>query len=151
MNSTSDILAAAGAGVEIAGGTLQFLTFVRNLAESNVASAYFRYDGTRVDGSDKIEIELHSQTEQPEAFWLRVKPLDDYVFVRVPINASGVQELIGTIKGDALPDPSYWRWVALPSPNVLVGGNYVAPTAKVDFIIIGYRPKAVLKHFSSPR
>jgi hypothetical protein len=75
---------------------LQFLELVRNLAESNVVSAYFRYDGTRVDGSDKIEIECYPYGGHPEAFWLRVKPIADYVFVRVPINASGVQEQTGT-------------------------------------------------------
>ena len=78
-----------------------------------------------------------------------MKPIPDYTFVRIPVAGSGLQELLGHVAGESDPDYRYWRWVALPKPNVIVGGNYDPPNAKVDFMIVGYKPKAVIKHFSS--
>ena len=128
---------------------VKFFDSIKSIAGSNVISGYFKYDGTKVEGSDKIVIEVHSDEKCKEVFWLSVQALDDYAFVRMPINESCVHELIGIVDGKKLPNPRYWRWVAKPRPNVIVGGNYTPPNVKMDFIVIGYRPKAIIKHFST--
>ena len=145
----SDPISTISGGVSIAGGVVQFLDFIKSIAGSNVISGYFKYDGTKVEGSDKIVVELHPFEKCKEVFWLSVRALEDYAFVRIPINESCVHELIGTKGGEKLPNPRYWRWVAKPPPNVIVGGNYTPPNVKMDFIVIGYRPKAIIKHFST--
>jgi hypothetical protein len=90
----------------------QFLTFLRGVAGANVIAAQFKWDGTRVDGSDKITIRKHREEEYPDRFWYEVEPLDDYTFVRFPVVESSAHELVGTVKGQANPDARYWRWVA---------------------------------------
>lgn len=144
-----DPISTISGGLSIAGSIVQFLDFIKNIAGSDVISGYFKFDGTKVEGSDKIVIELHPVEECKEVFWLSVRSFEDYAFVRIPINESCVHELIGTEGGEKLPNPRYWRWVAKPRPNVIVGGNYTPPNVKMDFIVIGYRPKAIIKHFST--
>ena len=56
--------------------------------------------------------------------------------------------MFGQEERESNPDSRYWRWVALPMSGVIMGGNYTPPNAKVDFMVIGYKPKAVIKHFS---
>ncbi|NQS89713.1 hypothetical protein HQ584_08000 [Patescibacteria group bacterium] len=138
-------------GITITGGILQFLKFVKELAGSDIISGYFRYDGTKVKGSNKIEIELIKDGNDKNVFWLSVKAHDDYAFIHMPINELSVHELIGTKNNEIMPDPAYWRWVQKPKPNVIVGGNYTPPNAKMDFIIIGYKPKALINYFSNDK
>jgi hypothetical protein len=47
------------ASVDLAKGGWELLEYLRKVAGADVVSAYFRYDGTRIEGSSKIEIELH--------------------------------------------------------------------------------------------
>lgn len=143
-----DPISVVSGGISITQSILHFLGYIKGLATSDVISAHFSWDGTRAEGSDKIEIEKHTEEKSPETWWYTVKPLPDYMFVRIPLTASGIQELLGCVSGESNPDSCYWRWVALPKPGVIVGGNYTPPNAKVDFMVIGYKPKAVIKHFS---
>lgn len=143
-----DPISAISGSVAIGQNIFSFLGYIKNLATSDVISAYFRWDGTLAEGSGKIEIEKHTEEASPETWWYSVKPLSEYTFVRIPLTASGIQELLGLVSGEINHDSCYWRWVALPNPGVIVGGNYTPPNAKVDFIIIGYKPKAIIKHFS---
>jgi hypothetical protein len=124
----------------------QFLTFLRGVAGANVIAAQFKWDGTRVDGSDKIIIHKHREQEYPDRFWYEVEPLEDYTFVRFPVVESSAHELVGAVKGQANPDARYWRWVAPVPPGAIVGGE--RPNLMVDFVVVGYRPKALLKYFT---
>ena len=76
-------------------------------------------------------------------------PLEDYAFMRIPVVDSGVHELLGLVAGEENPNADYWRWIATTRPGVIVGGQKDTPNAKVDFVVVGYRPKAIAKHFSS--
>ena len=143
-----DPISLASGGIAITQGTLHFLGYIKGVATSDVISAYFSWDAERVEGTDKIEIQKYTEEESPETWWYSVKPLPDYTFVRIPVMASGIQEVLGHVVGESNPDSRYWRWVALPQPGTIVGGNYKPPNAKVDFMVIGYKPKAVIKHFS---
>lgn len=136
-------------GISITQGVLQGLDFIKGIAGSNIISGYFRHDGTRIEGTKKVEILIHPSEENPSVWWYQVKPLEDYAFMRVPVVGSGVHELLGLVKGEDNPDADYWRWIATTRPGVIVGGQKDTPNAKVDFVVIGYRPKAIVKHFSS--
>lgn len=144
-----DPISAISGGIAIGHGIYQYLGYIRNVASSDVISAYFNSNGERTAGSDKIEIEKHSQGENATTWWYSVKKQPEYTFVRIPVISSGIQELIGTVVGENNADARIWRWVDLPAPNVIVGGNYIPPNAKVDFIVVGYKPNALIKHFSS--
>lgn len=126
----------------------QFITFLKGIVGADIISGYFKFDGTLIHGSKKIKVELN-KTGRSDVFWFNVAALDDYVFVRFPINSSGVEELIGKVVGEQLPDPIYWRWVTKAQSGTIVGGNYNPPNTKIDFVVVGYKPKAVIKHLSS--
>ncbi len=143
----NDPISMISGGIAITETVFDKLNFIKNIAEANVISAYFKFDGSKVEGHDNVNVEL-IQTESPEVFYINVKSLKDYSFIHIPINDSGTHELIGTIEGETYPDTNIWRWVAKPKPNVIVGGNYTPPNVKVDIIVVGYRPKALVKHFS---
>ena len=136
-----------GEGMAVGKGVFQFLSFLKGIVGVGIISSYFRFDGTRVEGSSKINVEL-IKSEDKKIFWLNVSPIDSYVFVRFAINDGGCEELIGTEKGEVYPNPNYWRWVEAARSGTIVGGNYQPPNAKVDFVIVGYKPKAITKHLS---
>lgn len=135
-------------GVSMGKELFSFLNFLKGIVGSEIVSAYFRYDTTRVYGSDKIKVILH-KTGKKEVFWFNVDTLDDYVFVRFPINDAGCEEIIGTVGGAVLPDPNIWRWVQSARSGTIVSGNYEPPNAKVDFVVVGYKPKAVIHYLSN--
>jgi hypothetical protein len=76
-----------------------------------------------------------------------VKPLEDYAFVREPTVESCAYELVGQVAGEPNPDALYWRWIAPVLPGRIYGGDSI--NLKVDFLVFGYKPKALIKHFSS--
>lgn len=136
------------AGASLTKDFFQFLNFLRGVVGADIISSYHRYDGAKVEGAKQIEIEL-STTENAEVFYFNVKPLDDYIFVRFPLNSAGCEEEIATVKDQVLPDPNIWRWMQSARSGILIDGRYRAPNAKVDFVVVGYRPKALIKYLAS--
>jgi hypothetical protein len=134
-------------GIGIGKNVLQFAEWLRGMSDTSVISAFFDNRGNRKEGSNKIEVEKNSQESSGDVWWYSVRPVDDYVFIRFPIIESGVYEIIGTIVGEKNADAKYWRYVAEPLRGRIYGGGEES-NAKVDFIVIGYKPKAVIKHFS---
>jgi len=135
------------AGVGLAQATYKSFQFLKEVAGSDVISAYFWHHGERIEGSEKIEIEIHKDASNEAIWWYSVKPVDDYVFVRIPIIESCTHELVGTIAGEPNPNAMYWRWIAPVLPGRLYGGADPS-NIKVDFLVFGYKPKALLKHFA---
>lgn len=135
-------------GISLAKDAFGLINFVKGLVGSDVISAYYRWDTTKVHGSNKIVVEL-IKSEKDEVFWFNVRPTEDYAFIHFPLNDSGCEELIGTEVDYQLPDPNYWRWVQSARSGTIVGGNYIPPNAKVDFVVVGYKPKAITKYLSS--
>ncbi len=109
---------------------------------------YFRWDCERIEGDDKISVELHRGNDDA-VWWYSVAELAEYTFLRMPVIESCAHELAGLVEGDRNPDARYWRWVAPVQPGVIVGGGVPPPNLKVDFIVVGYRPKALIKAFTS--
>lgn len=142
-----ELISTAGAVIGAGKSILQGLEFIRGIKDSSVISAYFKLDGSRIAGSDKIEIEKHPDKGRNDVWWFSVKELQDYTFVRVPVIESCVEELPGRIQGEPNPTTQYWQWVA-PIPRGRIA-NEKSPNILVDFLVVGYRPKALLDHFSS--
>ena len=69
--------------------------------------------------------------------------------MRIPLTPSGIEELIGVREEDRNPDVRYWHWIARQWQGVIVGGGEKPVNARVEFIVIGYRPGALLNHFAS--
>lgn len=140
-------IGAISGGLNLARGLYQGLEFIRGIRNADVLAAYFRHDGSRIEGSEKIEVEVHRTAGDDKTWWYSVKPLEDYAFAREPTVESCAYELVGQVSGEANPDARYWRWIAPVLPGRIYGGESV--NLKVDFLVFGYKPKALIKHFSS--
>lgn len=140
-------LSSIKTGIDVAKSGWILLEYIYSVVGEDVIATFFKYDGTPIDGSEKIELERHHVEGKPSVWWFSVKPIDDYAFVREPVTPSCAYEIIGTVSGE-LPDSRYWRWIAPAKPGVIISGNYEPPNLKVDFMVFGYKPKALLKRFA---
>lgn len=144
----SDPVSAVSGMVSITQGALQFLDFVRGVAGSEMISELFKWDTTLVEGSEKINVNIQYDSKAATKWWYWVDNLEDYTFVRFPVVSSCLAEVPGQdMNNGQTTEAQYWRWVPQTVPGRIVGGD--SSNVKVDFIVIGYRPKALLKHFSS--
>src|SRR2546426_4143770 len=143
----TDPLSITGA-IGAAGDVWHFLTFLRGVAGTNIIAAHFKWDATRIEGSEKIVVHKHRNEDKPAVFWYEVEAFDDYTFLRFPVVESCAYELVGQVQGQTNPDARYWRWVAPVRQGVIVGGDE-PPNLMVDFVIVGYRPKALIKYFTA--
>jgi hypothetical protein len=125
-------------------GGWAFLQYLRSVLGKEVIGALFSFDGTRLDGSEKIRVELHSDDKKPEVWWYSVEEPEGYSFLREPVVPSSCHELIGTVAGEQNPDARYWRWVAPVLPGRIYGGAD-APSVKTNFLVFGYKPGALLR------
>lgn len=131
-------------GLAVGQGLLQFLDYLRGIREARIWAALFDADGTRLEGSERVKVIVH-RADQPTVWWYQVEELSDYTFVRIPVISSGIDELIGQIVGSPNPDVRFWRWSVRPQTGAIVGGTPL--NARVNFLVVGYRPKALMNHF----
>lgn len=128
---------------------ITFGKFLRDVGEAHVIKAHFNWAGERVSGDENLEIERHFVGEDEAIWYFSVKEIHGYTFVRAPVIESATVELVGTKDGEGNPDARYWRWIAPRIPGVIYGGQHVPPNLKVEFIVVGYRTEALIKHLSA--
>ncbi len=108
-----------------------------------VISAFFDWKGNRIEGSENIEAEIHYFKDAPrdEAWFYSIKNYEDYVFLRIPVNPGSVVE--SPVSDGKTPDANFFRYIKSPDGFVRNVGHW--PNVKVDFMVIGYKPKDLLK------
>ena len=93
----------------------------------------------------RIDLELHPLQDRPDVWWYSA------AFERLPVTDSGVVEILDR-PDDRNPDARFWRWIANQAPGVVRGsvgpGPAFDPNANVDFVVVGYSPKALVEHFA---
>lgn len=112
----------------------------RKINEHKIISALFAWDCKRIYGDEKIEIEKHNLEDN--IWFYSVKDLEDYIFIRIPTNAGGVIESLGTPSGDKNKDSKYFRYIAVPDGHIYGAKEF--SNVKVSFMVIGYKPKDFL-------
>ena len=137
-------LAAAAEAYQLARGGLGALSFLRSVRGSGVIATYFDERGERVAGDKRLEIVKHPGRSQAE-WWFEVRSPDGYVCVRYPLIESAVFELITNRLDQKNPDARYWRWIAPTRPGTF--GSAEIPNVLVPFLIVGYKPKALVSYF----
>ena len=150
MDITILELSTISGGVSLGKNLFEFLGQIKSIVGADVVSAYFKFDCTRVAGSEKIVVELQKpeDTDNVAVWFYYVKPVEDYVFIRYPIVESCAHELVATIVGEKQPNAEIWRWIAPVLPGRIYGGGEQPPNLRVDFLVFGYKPKALIKFFS---
>jgi hypothetical protein len=142
-----DVISTVSGGMAIGQNVLRFLNIVRGIREANVIAALFDPDGLRKEGDKRINVILHTEQQEEGTWWYEVEAMDDYSFVRFPVIESGIAEVLGQEVGASNPDARYWRWVGQGLPGRIYG-SAGASNARVDFMVVGYRPSALVKHFT---
>jgi hypothetical protein len=137
-------------GFALGKSVFDLLRYVKSTAGADVVSGYFSHDGTRLVGSELIEIEREwpDKEKASNVFFFRVGPIADYVFLRYPVVESCAHELVGTGSVEDQPTAEYWRWIAPVLPGRIYGGGD-PPNLKVPFLVFGYKPKALILQFST--
>ena len=108
--------------------------------KAKILAALFDPDGSRLEGDDQISVEVHRESDDSDVWWYEIKPLDDYEFIRIPVNVSAVVESLGQIEGKPGRDADYFRYV--PVPDGRIRGKL--PSVRINFMVFGYRPKDLL-------
>ena len=122
------------------------LQFARGvLGDDDVIAAAFDAQGTRTAGDARITVERNPHAGRDDVWWFSVE-LEGYTFERIPV-VDSVIEQHGQVPGASNLDARYWRWVSPPQPGALVGGG-TDSNVLVEFVVIGYSPKALVEHFS---
>lgn len=137
-----DLMAA---GFTITQGIIDLVDRLRAIGGSDVLSAYFDSEGKRIHGSEKVVVQVIKSQTESTIWWYTIIPQEGYEFIRFPvINAI---ELCGTRTDETNPDAKYWRWVSNAEPGRLF--TDLPATLRVNFVVVGYKPKALIDHFRS--
>lgn len=145
----SDPISLIGTGVSVASGVFDILNVARTLKSAGIISALFDEEGNRTDGSDKVEVLKITDERRPDIWWFTVKEVPGYSFERIPLTPSCLLESAGNINHEMNPNAKYWRWHGPEDTRTLYNGTSSPPNIKVSFIVVGYKRKALMKHFSS--
>lgn len=113
----------------------------KNWEHYKTVSALFKWDGTKVEGDDKIAVVKIQVKGSRDKWFFRIRPVDGYVFVYMPLIPSVVVDN-GTLGGEKNPDADLFRFVGNLFSSVISGGN---PNVKADFLVVGYKPKDLLR------
>ncbi len=115
----------------------EFVT--KNLEDRAILTAYFKWDGTRISGNERITVE---KVDSEKGSWFyKINDVEDFVFLRIPTHMSAVIEIVGMIAGETAKDSNYFRYVGVPTGQIFGG---VLPNVKVDFMVFGYKPNDLL-------
>lgn len=107
-----------------------------------VISAMFSHDGKFIAGDRRIKVKKIPVKGRTDMWFYRVDPLDDYIFIHFPVNPGAVYIDNGKLSGESNPDARLFRYVGNPLAHFESGGS---PNVKVDFIVVGYKAKDLLK------
>jgi hypothetical protein len=141
----ADVISTVSGGLAIGQSILQFLSYVRDVKDARVISALFDPEANLKHGDKKIRV-LRHEHEDETVWWYEVEDFEDYSFVRFPVVGSGIVEMIGSRQDAKNPYARFWRWVGGGLPGRIYGGG--SPNVRVDFVVVGYRPTALVQHFT---
>lgn len=148
MMEALSIITGLSGSISIVTNGLHLIEFMRGLTGTDIISALFDAEGKRTSGSELIEV-VNIPGHDDSVWWYAVKDVPDYIFIRMALIPSCVQEIAGRVAGEKNPNATYWRWIATERQGLIADDSQSPPNIRVSFIVIGYKPKALMKHFSS--
>lgn len=124
----------------------QMLIFIKHVKGSGMLSAQFDGLGNFEQGDESITLEVVPGARH-DIWYFNVKELQDYTFIRFPLNPSPSEEICGQINGEQNPQANFWRWAQRARSGTIVDGGTDPSNLLVSFIVVGYKPKALLAEF----
>ena len=107
----------------------------------SVISALFDWKGQKIEGDERIAVERIIADGSENKWFYKIKELEEYVFIYMPVIPT-VYVDYGMKIGEQNPNAKFFRFVGNIFSSVISGGN---SNVKVDFIVVGYKPKDLLK------
>ena len=129
------------------GDAITMLEFIWNKAKDlEVISALFAWDGTRLEGDKRIEVEVLPQSDN---VWIyHIHGPDGYFFIRIPTDSGGVIESIEALEDvkthKQFYDSSLFRYIRVPDGRIW---GSPLPNVRVSFMAFGYKSGDLLKRF----
>ena len=122
---------------------ITLIEFLRKHWEQySVISALFQWNGTRIEGDERIIVEKIPVEGREDTWFYKIREIEGYVFVHMPVIPGSVYIDNAKVKGEKNPDAKLFRYVGNIFSPVISGGN---PNVKVDFIVVGYKPRDLLR------
>lgn len=143
---TDPISAAAGVATVTEGGfgLMQFLW--SKVREVDVIAAVFDPAGNRVEGDARIAVQrLGDSDGRPDHWWYLPVGVTGFEFV--PYATNPYLELQFAHAQAASGPLLVWRWVFAPARGFVWNGERAVGNAATTFIVIGYKPSAIVRHF----
>jgi hypothetical protein len=107
-----------------------------------VLSALFSWDGTRLKGDPRVVVKVRiGGVSEQDLWWYEVEPVNDFLFLRFPVNPGSVVESAGRDPNEPTSDTKYFRYVSGPSGAVQ---GHPLSNVRVNFMVFGYKPDDLL-------
>ncbi len=110
-----------------------------------IIGALFDWQGKRLQGDEKLNVKVHGTAQTGSSYWwYSVEPIDDYQFIRIPVNVGGVMEAVDKAEeqdqpsfAQQTPDARYFRYVHANPLKEWVN-------VRVNFMVFAYKPSDLL-------
>jgi len=112
----------------------------RIYGEHKIIGALFDWKGNRLQGDERLKVQFQAVGKGGDLWFYRVEPVEDYQFIRIPVNAGGVIESLGTVQGEKNADAEFFRYIPVHEEQKYS----ITPNAKANFMVIAYRPADLL-------
>ena len=120
---------------------ISLLNLIRGFySDRKVLSALFAWNGTRLEGDNRIIIQVHEGTAIE--WYYSIQPIEGYEFIRLPVNAGAVIEALGCLEGEKTKEADYFRYIPVPDGLMRYGGT--VPNVKVRFMVFAYEKADLL-------
>lgn len=145
-----DPISVAAGGVAIGQGTMASIEFLWSRVRTpDVIAALFDPDAQRLTGDERMQVQVLRPEGWPEeAWWYRAVGIAGFEFI--PYATSPYLEIRVASTQDA-PRNRIWRWVWPAHPGSVYGDRTKIPTVETNFVLVGYRPEAIVRHFAPGR
>ena len=124
------------------GDAIALYDLIRRIYQDRtIISALFNWQGERTEGDKRLEVQLHRSEDNENVWWYSIQAFEEYQFIRIPVNAGGVIESLGTPSQEGNPDADYFRYVPVPDGHIFGG---TISNVRVSFMVFAYKPSDLL-------
>ena len=112
----------------------------RIYGEHKIVAALFDWKGERLEGDERLKVNLEMVGKGGDLWFYQIEPLEDYQFIRIPVNVGAVIESLGTFEGEKTPQAKLFRYI--PAFEGII--RAIIPNVKVNFMVFAYKPSDLL-------
>lgn len=120
----------------------------RERKEQKYVGALFNWRGERISGEPEINLDVFLGDSDDRIWWFQPREFEDYQYIRMPVNAGAVYEVLRRTRDELNPRVDVFRYIPSVPPGVFHSNAYEVPNANANFMVFAYRPEDLLRTFS---